>query len=121
MQTPEAARSEIDSLRKAMRDLVAMTTLPVVWGELAPGGVIESLAGVLLKTLDLELALRRRVGDRIKILEHAPELRELGRLRTRQEQEKIDVRMSGPWMGERSEEHMRDPSRDLGARPRGGS
>ncbi|MEM8515423.1 PAS domain S-box-containing protein [Massilia sp. MP_M2] len=55
MHSPDEYRAEIDRLRKTTRDLVAMTTLPAVWGELPPEGVIDSLAGVLLSTLDLDL------------------------------------------------------------------
>jgi PAS domain S-box-containing protein len=55
MHSPEEYRAEIDRLRKTTRDLVAMTTLPAVWGDLPPEGVIDSLAGVLLSTLDLDL------------------------------------------------------------------
>lgn len=49
----------IDSLRQTTRDIVAMTTLPAIWGALPPSGVIESLAIVLLTTLDLDLAYIR--------------------------------------------------------------
>jgi PAS domain S-box-containing protein len=55
MHSPDEYRAEIDRLRKTTRDLVAMTTLPAVWGDLPPEGVIDSLAGVLLRTLDLDL------------------------------------------------------------------
>ncbi len=43
-------------MRRTARDLVAITTLPAVWSTLAPQGVIESLATVLLNMLDLEFA-----------------------------------------------------------------
>ena len=55
MHSPDEYRAEIDRLRKTTRDLVAMTTLPAVWGDLPPEGVIDSLAGVLLSTLNLDL------------------------------------------------------------------
>ena len=55
MHSPDKYRAEIDRLRKTTRDLVAMTTLPAVWGDLPPEGVIDSLASVLLNTLDLDL------------------------------------------------------------------
>lgn len=55
MHSPDEYRAEIDRLRKTTRDLVAMTTLPAVWGDLPPEGVIDSLASVLLNTLDLDL------------------------------------------------------------------
>lgn len=51
--------SELDSLRNTTRDLVAISTLPAVWGDLPPKGIIESLSGVLLKMLDLDLACIR--------------------------------------------------------------
>lgn len=56
MQTPEQVASEADSLRQTMRDLVAMSTLPAIWGDLPPDAVIKSLSSVLLTTLDLDLA-----------------------------------------------------------------
>ncbi len=40
-----------------------MTTLPAIWGDLPPNGVIESLSSVLLKTLDLDLAYIRLPGS----------------------------------------------------------
>jgi PAS domain S-box-containing protein len=55
MHSPDEYRAEIDRLRKTTRDLVAMTTLPAVWGDLPPEGVIDSLASVLLNTLNLDL------------------------------------------------------------------
>jgi len=55
MHSPDEYRAEIDRLRKTTRDLVAMTTLPTVWGDLPPEGVIASLAGVMFSTLDLDL------------------------------------------------------------------
>jgi PAS domain S-box-containing protein len=62
MHSPDEYRAEIDRLRKTTRDLVAMTTLPAVWGDLPPEGVIDSLASVLLTTLDLDLACIRLPG-----------------------------------------------------------
>ncbi|MEW7850790.1 ATP-binding protein [Massilia aurea] len=62
MHSHDEHRAEIDRLRKTTRDLVAMTTLPAVWGDLPPEGVIDSLAGVLLSTLDLDLACIRLPG-----------------------------------------------------------
>jgi PAS domain S-box-containing protein len=56
MHSPDEYRAEIDRLRKTTRDLVAMTTLPAIWGDLPPEGVIDSLASFLLTTLDLDLA-----------------------------------------------------------------
>jgi PAS domain S-box-containing protein len=59
MENPGAHDPEGERLRQTMRDLVALSTLPAIWGDLAPEGVIESLAGVLLTTLDLDLAYVR--------------------------------------------------------------
>ncbi|SFD79943.1 hybrid sensor histidine kinase/response regulator [Massilia yuzhufengensis] len=56
MHPPVNEAMELDSLRQTTRDLVALSALPAVWGALPPEGVINSLAGVLLKTLDLDLA-----------------------------------------------------------------
>ena len=39
-----------------MRDLVAISALPAIWGDLPPEGIIKSLCSVLLTTLDLDLA-----------------------------------------------------------------
>ena len=56
MHRPIDDRLEVDRLRKTTRDLVALTTLPAVWADLPPAGVIDSLAGVLLNTLMLDVA-----------------------------------------------------------------
>ncbi|MFC5513357.1 PAS domain S-box protein [Massilia jejuensis] len=63
MHLPEDAVSELDSLRRTTRDLVAITTLPAVWSKLAPQGVIASLAKVLSNMLDLEFACVRLHED----------------------------------------------------------
>lgn len=47
---------ELDSLKRTMRDVVALSTLPAIWNGLAPEGVIASLSSVLASTLDLDLA-----------------------------------------------------------------
>jgi PAS domain S-box-containing protein len=59
MQTPENPGSEVDRLRKTMRDVIAMSTLPAIWGGLHPEGIIKSLCDVLLKSLDLDLVYIR--------------------------------------------------------------
>jgi PAS domain S-box-containing protein len=59
MQASGKYDSEIDVLRKTTRDLVALSTLPAIWGDLAPDGIIKSLSGVLLTTLDLDFAYVR--------------------------------------------------------------
>ena len=59
VEIPAAHDPEGERLRHTMRDLAALSTLPAIWGDLAPEGVIESLAGILLTTLDLEVAYVR--------------------------------------------------------------
>ncbi len=46
-----------------MRDLVALATLPAVWGDQGPDRVADSLAHILLRMVDLDLVLVR-VQDR---------------------------------------------------------
>jgi PAS domain S-box-containing protein len=53
---------ETDRLQQTMRDLVAISTLPAIWGDLSPEGVVKSLSGVLRKTLDLDLIYIRLPG-----------------------------------------------------------
>jgi PAS domain S-box-containing protein len=55
MESSGKQACEADGLRQTMRDLVAMSTLPAVWGNLPPEGVIKSLSKVLSTTLDLDL------------------------------------------------------------------
>ena len=49
-------------LRRTMRDLVALSTLPAVWTGLGPDGIARSLADVLLNTLSLDLVYVRLAG-----------------------------------------------------------
>lgn len=46
---------ELHRIRRTMRDMVALSTLPAVWGGLAMDGIAASLAKVLLQTLHLDL------------------------------------------------------------------
>jgi uncharacterized protein YigA (DUF484 family) len=46
-------------LRRTMRDLVALSTLPAVWIGLGADGIARSLANVLLSTLELDLVYVR--------------------------------------------------------------
>jgi len=46
---------EISSLRRTMRDLVALSALPAIWTGYNSGRIAESLADVMLRTLSLEL------------------------------------------------------------------
>ena len=55
MPTSENHADEVHRLRNAMRDLVALSTLPAVWAGYSPKGVAHSLAEVLLNTLALDL------------------------------------------------------------------
>src|SRR5215212_9558740 len=50
---------EVRSLRRGMRDLVALSTLPAVWGDFRPDQIAESLADVLVGMVDLDLLLIR--------------------------------------------------------------
>lgn len=49
-------------LRRTMRDLVALSTLPAVWAGLSPDRIARSLADVLLNTLPLDLLYLRLSG-----------------------------------------------------------
>jgi len=50
---------EVRSLRRGMRDLVALSTLPAVWGDSGPERIADSLADVLVGMVDLEILLVR--------------------------------------------------------------
>jgi PAS domain S-box-containing protein len=59
---PDAAAGrsdEVRSLRRSMRDLVALSTLPAVWGDFRADQIAESLADVLVGMVDLDLLLVR--------------------------------------------------------------
>jgi PAS domain S-box-containing protein len=60
--TPENTLEESRHLRRTMRDLVALSTLPAVWTGLGPDGIARSLADVLLNTLALDLIYVRLEG-----------------------------------------------------------
>jgi PAS domain S-box-containing protein len=59
MHSSENNLEESRSLRRAMRDLVALSTLPAVWTGLGPDGIVRSLADVLLNTLALDFVYVR--------------------------------------------------------------
>ncbi len=59
MDPSENATEEIRRLRRTMRDLVALSTLPAVWTGLGPEGIARSLADVLLNTLSLDFVYVR--------------------------------------------------------------
>ena len=50
----ENALEENGRLRRAMRDLVALSTLPAIWVALCPEAIARSLADVLFNTLSLD-------------------------------------------------------------------
>jgi signal transduction histidine kinase/ActR/RegA family two-component response regulator len=50
---------EIHDLRRCVRDLVALSTLPVVWGSAASSGIGRSLAEVLLRVLAVDFVYVR--------------------------------------------------------------
>ena len=58
-------------LRRTMRDLVALSTLPAVWVGLGPEGIARSLADVLRDALSLDLIYIRLAGPNG---EHAAEV-----------------------------------------------
>src|SRR3954447_23405718 len=63
---PANALDENRRLRRTMRDLVALSTLPAVWTGLGPEGIARSLAEVLLSTLSLDFVyvrLTARAGE----------------------------------------------------------
>ncbi|MHB1422916.1 MAG: hybrid sensor histidine kinase/response regulator [Gemmataceae bacterium] len=62
MHPPENTLEENRHLRRTMRDLVALSTLPAVWTGLSPDGIVRSLADVLLNSLSLELIYARLEG-----------------------------------------------------------
>src|SRR4051812_8821931 len=59
---PANALDENRRLRRTVRDLVALSTLPAVWTGLGPEGIARSLADVLLNTLSLDLIFVRLAG-----------------------------------------------------------
>ena len=63
MEPSENATDEVRRLRRTMRDLVALSTLPAVWIGLGPDGIARSLADVLLNTLSLDLIYVRLAGS----------------------------------------------------------
>lgn len=62
MEPLENPLEENRHLRRTMRDLVALSTLPAVWIGLDPNGIARSLADVLLHTLSLDLIYIRLAG-----------------------------------------------------------
>lgn len=61
--------SEVKRLRSISRDLIAISTLPAIWGSLKSEGVLASLSNVLFNTLDLDLIYIRWSGKEEKEIE----------------------------------------------------
>src|SRR3954470_23535660 len=59
----EPISDETRTLRRAMRDLVALSALPAVWAGYQPRQVAEGLADVLLSTLRLDLVYLHLPGQ----------------------------------------------------------
>src|SRR5438552_15697270 len=59
----EPVADETRSLRRTMRELVALSALPAVWAGYRPLQVAEGLADVLLSTLRLDLVYLRLPGQ----------------------------------------------------------
>src|SRR5436305_936696 len=55
----EPSFDETHNLRRAMRDVVALSTLPATWVGLGPDGIVRSLADVLLGMLSLDFVYVR--------------------------------------------------------------
>ena len=55
MSEIEASTFDVHQLRRGLRDLAALSALPVVWTESDPRRIAESLADALLHMLHLEL------------------------------------------------------------------
>src|ERR1700751_2013037 len=59
----DSVPGETRTLRRTMRDLVALSALPAVWAGYQPRQVTEGLADVLLATLRLDLVYLRLPGQ----------------------------------------------------------
>src|SRR6185437_15215618 len=55
LSPPDAALEENRRLRRTMRDLIALSALPAVWGGLGCEAIARSLCDALLTTLSLDL------------------------------------------------------------------
>lgn len=61
MEKQETTSEDTRSLRRALRGVIALSTLPGQWSAYTPGAIVQSPAQVLLKTLSLDL-IYLRVG-----------------------------------------------------------
>ncbi len=71
MHASEDAVEDNRRLRRTMRDLVALSTLPAVWIGLPVAGIVRSLADVLLHTLSLDVVYLRLASPTEKTVEVA--------------------------------------------------
>jgi PAS domain S-box-containing protein len=63
MGKSQNAADDIRRLRRTMRDLVALSTLPAIWVGLGPEGIARSLADALFHTLTLDLIYVRLMSS----------------------------------------------------------
>jgi PAS domain S-box-containing protein len=63
MDSSEKAHEENRRIRRALRDVVALSTLPAVWIGLGREGIARSFADVLLSTLSLDFVYLRLADD----------------------------------------------------------
>ncbi len=81
--TAEAPPGDSDVLRRALRDMVALSVLPALWDQFAPRQLAESLVQVLQKTLQLPLVyVRLEVSPTGEVEEVATAPRPCGRSET---------------------------------------
>lgn len=78
MDSPENVADENRRLRRTMRDLVSLSTLPAVWSGLDIQGIAKSLADVLLNTLALDLVYIRLQGLNDDLIEVVRSLNPIG-------------------------------------------
>jgi PAS domain S-box-containing protein len=84
----ENVLKEVRRLRRTMRDLVALSTLPAIWIGLDPNGIAGSLADVLLNMLSLDVVyirLAARAGEGVVEVfrsKHRHELADIDAART---------------------------------------
>src|SRR6476660_1910733 len=71
--------NETGELRRSLRDLVAISMLPVVWAGKRPQEIVDSAAAVILRTLRLDLVyLQLRAPTASVVLEVASTAATLG-------------------------------------------
>src|SRR5262245_56047537 len=87
---------EIGTLRRTVRDVVALSALPAVWPGYRPPQVAEGLADVLLSTLRLDLVYVRLPGE---TEEHGVEVARTAGGPTPPDQARDIARALAPWLG----------------------